>query len=238
MPSLMRKISLYQSPVPLFEKYGLEREIENIYDKVVALKSGGHLVIEQMESLVAVDVNTGKFIGKKNLEDTALITNLEAAREIARQIRLRDIGGIIIIDFIDMENMDHRKKVLQTLHDQMQKDKAKFDILGMSDLCLVEMTRQRVRKSVERVSFQTCPCCKGKGIVKSPLTMAIETLRKVKSHIAKTHAKTLEIVVHPDVAMRLFNEERNLITDLERQTGTKIAIKPEITFQVEEIQMR
>lgn len=235
MPGMIKKIECYDAQVPLFEARDIEKEIEKIYNKYVYLKSGGHLIIEQMESLVAIDVNTGKFTGKKNLEDTVLKVNLEAAEEIARQVRLKDLGGIIIVDFIDMYNRDQRRKVLQTLHDNMLKDKSKFDILGMSELCLVEMTRQRVRRSVEGSSHQTCSYCKGRGTVKSSWTMAIWTLRKVKSYIKKTHQKNIEISLHPDVASRLFNEDRLLLTDLEKQTGVKIAIRPEINFAVEDI---
>ena len=169
------------------------------------MKSGGYLVIEPTESLVAIDVNTGKFKGKKRLEDTAFLTNMEAAREVARQIRLRDLGGIVIIDFIDMESYQNRKKVRIALTEAMKRDKAKYNILPVSELGLVEMTRQRLRKSLESVAYQICPYCEGRGTIKSITTMSIKALRMLKKYFVDTRKKEAQLLVHPDVAARLLN---------------------------------
>ncbi|HTL70434.1 MAG TPA: Rne/Rng family ribonuclease, partial [Candidatus Eisenbacteria bacterium] len=167
VPNLHSKLQLYTGEQPIFQANGIQREIEKIYEPRASLKNGGHIVIEQTEALVSVDVNTGKFTGKVNLEDTAYKTNCEAAREIAKQIRLRDLGGIIIIDFIDMDLPEHRRSVLKILEDSLRRDRAKTSVLNLSQLGLVEMTRQRMRKSLESASTQQCPYCQGKGIVRS-----------------------------------------------------------------------
>ncbi|MCM8761378.1 MAG: Rne/Rng family ribonuclease [Candidatus Omnitrophica bacterium] len=178
-PQLRQRVRFYNERMPLFEKYDIEKQIEKIYDRIVQLKSGGYLIFDQTESLVAIDVNSGKFVGRKNLEDTAYKTNLEAAEEVARQLKLRDLGGIIIIDFIDMEYAEHRKNVFRALERALENDKAKTKILNISSIGLVEMTRQRVRESIESKSYQKCPYCNGRGIVKSISTVSIELIRKL-----------------------------------------------------------
>ncbi|MFH0763726.1 MAG: Rne/Rng family ribonuclease, partial [Candidatus Omnitrophota bacterium] len=166
-PHLRPRLRFYTERVPLFEKHDIEKQVEKIYDRIVQLKSGGYLIFDQTESLVAIDVNSGKFVGRRNLEDTVFKTNLEAAEEIPRQLKLRDLGGIIIIDFIDMEYPEHRRNVFKTLERNLEDDKAKTKILNISSIGLVEMTRQRVRESIESKSYQKCPYCNGRGIVKS-----------------------------------------------------------------------
>src|SRR3989338_8288133 len=173
-PHLRSRVRFYRGQIPLFERFEIEPQIDKLYNRIVHLKSGGYLIFDETESLVAIDVNSGKFVGKKNLEDTAFKTNLEAAEEVPRQLKLRDLGGIIIIDFIDMEYPAHRKAVFKTLEKQLEDDKAKANILNISSIGLVEMTRQRVRKSMESKSYQKCPYCSGRGIVKSIPTISIK----------------------------------------------------------------
>ena len=235
MPYTRQRIQFYSDSEPLFEKKRIERQIEKIYERKVGLKSGGYLVIEPTESLVAIDVNSGRYIGKKDVEDTVFAVNMEAAKEVARQVKLRDLGGIIIIDFIDMKLMEHRKKVFRALEQELKKDKAKTNILRISELGLVQMTRQRSRKTLESVVCQECPYCKGKGVVKSVQTMAIAAIRKIKGffHLNRS-VKKIEVIVHPDVASRLFNEDRDSIVYLERRYGVRINIKPDPLFHVEE----
>ena len=225
LPNLRSRVQLYLSDLPLFEKRGVEDEIAKIYDRKVLLKSGGYMMIEPTESLVAIDVNSGKFTSKRDPEETAYLINLEAAREIARQMRLRDIGGIIIIDFIDMKGAQHRKKVFDVLNEALRRDYAKTDISTVSELGLIEMTRQRVRKSFEKVVYRSCPYCQGKGLVKSSATMAISALRKIKKVLQETNKKTVIVFAHPDVTSCLVNENRQSIYNLENKFRAKILIR-------------
>ncbi len=236
-PHLRPKVELYEGDIPLFDRKLIEKEIEKIFERKVCLKSGGYIVIEPTEGLVAIDVNSGKFIEKKNLEETAFATNMEAAREIARQIRLRDLGGIIVIDFIDMAQAGRRRKVFEALIDSLKRDKAKTDVSPLSELCLVEMTRQRMRRSVESVSFKECPYCQGKGLIKSVSTISIQSLRKVKKFLKETKKKQVELHVHPEVASRLFNEDRPAIESIERVFKGKIIVKADPILHVEDIKI-
>lgn len=237
-PQMRSRVEYYRQDVPLFEKRGLEQEIDRIYNRKVHLPSGGTVVIEQTEGLVAIDVNSGKFIGRRNLEETAFITNLEAAKEIPRQIRLRDLGGIIIIDFIDMNNQAHRQRVFNALQNAMRLDKAKTNLIFLSEFGLVEMTRQRVRRSLESVSFQECPTCEGRGRVRSVLTVSIEALRKIKSAFQTSHKKTVEVTVHPDLASRLFNEDRPSIAQLESRFRGRVVVKADATLHLETVKVQ
>lgn len=226
-PQLRDRIEWYHEDAPLLERRGLEPELERIFHRKVELPSGGHCIIEQTESLVAIDVNSGKFIGRRNLEETAFVTNMEAAEEIPKQIRLRDLGGIVIIDFIDMLSQSHRQKVFNVLQNVLRRDRAKTNISFISEFGLVEMTRQRIRKSLESVSFQECPSCQGRGSVRSVLTLAIMALREAKRVFQKSHCRALELVVHPDVAARLQREDRNGVGTVERQFHGRIQITGE-----------
>ena len=238
MPHLRRRIQLYSDIQPLFENKRVEEKIEKIYDRKVPLKSGGSLIIEQTESLVAIDVNSGKYVGKKDLEDTVFTVNMEAAKEVARQVKLRDLGGIIVIDFIDMVSGDHRKKVFDALEEEVKKDKAKTNILKISELGLIQMTRQRSRKPFESVVYQVCPYCQGKGATKSVRTMAIIAMRQVKTFFnSNRNAKKIEIAAHPDVASRLFNEDRSYIDGFQRQYRVVINIKPDLSLHVEQVKI-
>src|SRR5688572_29528497 len=183
MPALAPKVKLYQKEYPILEEYGVQSEIDKALRSKVWLKSGGSIVINPTEALVAIDVNTGRYVGKKTtgrLEDTILKTNLEAAKEIVRQIRLRDLGGIIVLDFIDMEEKKNRQKVLQAVEQELRKDRAPSKALQVSDFGLVIITRKRVKQSLERVLTEPCPYCAGSAVIKSSATICYEILSEVK----------------------------------------------------------
>jgi len=203
----------------------------------VALKKGGSIVIEQTESLVAIDVNTGSFTGKKNLEDTAFKTNLEAAEEIPRQLMLRDIGGIVIIDFIDMEVKEHRDKIYHVLQEELKPDKAKINIRGISQFGVVEMTRQRMHKSIESTSHVECPYCGGRGVVKSAETIAIETARKIDkilSRSKKRHTR-IEVLSHPHVHDALVSNQAKMLGDIQRRHRCKIELREDSNKHLEDV---
>jgi len=233
-PKLRKKIFFYRSRTPLYEKFGIEKLIEGIFRRKVFLKNGGHIVLEQTESLMAIDVNTGKYTGKKNPEETAFKTNMEAAEEVARQIMLRDIGGIIIIDFIDMMEKSHRKRVYDTLENTFKKDKAKINILTISPIGVVEMTRQRVRKSLESVSFRECPYCNGMGRVKTEATIAIDAFRTLQRQLREKRAREISLVAHPDVILQIETSFGSLLRTLERKFRKKITLKRDSRIHVEE----
>ncbi len=235
LPGQTVDFTLHQDRVPLFEKFNIEKEVERTFQRNVFLKSGGYIVIEQTEGLVAIDVNTGKFTGTRNLEETVYRNNLEAAGEVARQLRLRDVGGIIIIDFIDMEYADHRRSLFRTFKDAVRRDRAKTNILKMSELGLVEMTRQRLRPSLESAVYNSCTYCEGKGMVKSPTTMGIQTIKELRKSLGHTRGKILNAYVHPTVAERLLNQEKKILESLERQTSSRISVFPDPALHVEDI---
>lgn len=236
-PHLRAKVELYEGDIPLYDRKMIEKEVEKIFERKVPLKCGGYIVIEPTEGLVAIDVNSGKFTEKKSLEETAFAVNMEAAREVARQIRLRDLGGIIVIDFIDMMQAGHRRKVFEALNDSLRRDKAKTDVSPLSEICLVEMTRQRMRRSVESMSFRECPYCEGRGLIKSVSTVSIQALRKVKKYLKETKKKQVELHVNPEVTSRLFNEDRPAIESIERTFHAKIIVKADPLLHVEEIKL-
>ena len=183
MPAMLPRVKLYTSDFPIFEEYGVQAEIDKALRSKVWLKSGGYIVINQTEALVAIDVNTGRYVGKKTagrLEDTILKTNLEAVKEIVRQIRLRDLGGIIVLDFIDMEDKKNRQKVLQAVEQELQQDRAPSKALQVSDFGLIIITRKRVKQSLERLLTEPCPYCSGTGTIKSSATICYEILNEVR----------------------------------------------------------
>jgi ribonuclease G len=235
-PHLLGRLKLYRERTPIFDKFGIEQQVEKIYGRQVHLKSGGYLVFDETESLVAIDVNSGKSVREKSLEETAFKTNLEAAREIPRQLKLRDIGGIIIIDFIDMEMHGHRKTVFRTLEKELEDDKAKTKILNISSIGLVEMTRQRVRRSIEGKTYRRCPYCSGRGIVKSPSTVSLELARRLE-HMLLEPSRSREIFVrlHPDVAAFLYTSKTNIIKPLEKQFRKTIRIIEDPKLHIEEM---
>ncbi len=222
-PKLLDKIELYDGTEPLFEAYGIELDIQRALGRRVWLKSGGYIVIDQTEAMTVIDVNTGKFVGKEDLEDTILKTNLEAVKEVAYQVRLRNLGGIIIIDFIDMERAENREKVFNAFVEAMSRDRAKSTISNISELGVVQMARKRVRESMGRILCETCPYCEGKGFVKSPRTLSYEILRKVQ-RIARHGGKKIVITAHPAVAELLSYDERHGLEDLEAKHGVKIIV--------------
>jgi ribonuclease G len=226
MPRLKSNIVLYSEKEPLFDHYAIEEKIAKALDRRVWLRSGGYIIIERTEALTAVDVNTGRFVGKRNQEDTIVRTNLEAAAEVVRQLRLRNAGGIIIIDFIDMEKEGNRKKVYEALKEALKKDKARTNILKISELGLVEMTRQRTRESLENQLLTPCPYCEGRGRIKSPVTIAYDVLRAIKKQQANLeNGKNIIVRLHPDVANFLYDEKNNSLDNLEREINHKIIIK-------------
>ncbi len=223
-PKLLGKIELYEDSEPIFDAFGIELDISRAIGRKVWLKSGGYIVVDQTEAMTVIDVNTGKFVGKEGLEDTILKTNLEAVKEIAYQIRLRNLGGIIIIDFIDMEKLENREKLFNAFSDAMKRDRAKNTILHISELGLIQMTRKRVRESLGRTLCATCPYCEGKGFVKSPDTLTYEILRSIKK-MARHGSTKIIITAHPLVAELLSDEEMLGIEDLEKQFGVKVIIR-------------
>jgi ribonuclease G len=219
-------IELYDEEEPIFDHYGLEVEISRALGRKVWLKSGGYIIIEQTEALTAVDVNTGRFVGKHNLEDTILKTNLEAVKEIAYQLRLRNIGGIIIIDFIDMEKEVNRDKVFTALEESLKSDKSKTNILKISELGLVEMTRKRVRESIGRMMCEPCTYCEGRGYIKSKTTICHEIFRELRREMLDIRGTKATVTVHPHVADLLYDEERRGLEELEKSSSGLLRAKP------------
>lgn len=224
IPEAGIKVIYHDSNRPLFDTFGIEAEMAKIYQRKVNLACGGHLVIEQTEALVSIDVNTGKYAGKENLEETAFKTNCDAADVIARQIRLRDLGGIIVIDFIDMEEPEHRREVLRRFRDAVRRDRAKINTYPISELGLIEMTRQRVRPSLERTIYETCSYCDGKGTVKSAATMAIEVIKQIRKKLQHTKSGSIQASVHPAVAERLMHQDSKVIKDIEEEHKKNVLI--------------
>ncbi|MBW2544415.1 MAG: Rne/Rng family ribonuclease [Deltaproteobacteria bacterium] len=200
MPYMKYSIDLYKDSIPIFDHFGIELDISRMLNKKVWLKSGGYIVIEETEALCSIDVNTGKYVGKKNMEETILKTNMEAVREIAYQLRIRNIGGIIIIDFIDMETETNREKIFDALRAEMEKDRNRTNVQKISEFGLIEMTRQRKRKSLSGTMCETCPHCSGRGSVKSRTSVCYEIFRELEREAAYDIAETLCVLVHPDVA--------------------------------------
>jgi ribonuclease G len=224
-PSLVAKVKLFRQGATLFEQFGIEDQIEAALKSKVWLKSGGYIVINPTEALVAIDVNTGRFVGQRNLEDTVLQTNLEAVQEIVRQIRLRDLGGIIVIDLIDMVEQVHREQVFATLENEIKKDRAKIKLLNISEFGLVEITRKRSRANLERLLTQPCPYCAGRGRIKSIATICLN-LRKDLLHLRGRmgHGELL-LRVHPEIARALQQEERAILEELERSLEVKVLLQ-------------
>lgn len=237
MPRLNYCIELYEGDEPVFDAYGLEVEISRALGRKVWLKSGGSIIIEQTEALTAIDVNTGRYVGKHNLEDTILKTNLEAVKEIAFQLRLRNIGGLIIIDFIDMEKEAHREKVHGALEDALKGDKNKTNILKISELGLVEMTRKRVRESIGRTLCEPCSYCEGKGYVKGKLTIIYEVLRELQRELVDLPAGHVTLLAHPEIAGLLVDEERCGLDELEKRYGRAVSINSRPGFHIEQFEI-
>ena len=231
MPEMTERIELYKGDRPIFDLYGVEDEIQKSLERKVPLKSGGYLIFDQTESMTTIDVNTGAYVGQRSLEETIFRTNLEAAVAIARQLRLRNLGGIIIIDFIDMEEEEHRKQVLQALEKSLVADHAKNHISSVSPLGLVEMTRKRTRESLEHMLCSACPTCEGRGFVKTTETVCYEIFREILRQSRQFQFQELMVLAHQDVIERLLDEESAALAELEVHTGKPIRLQTEALYQ-------
>lgn len=236
-PQAGNVIELHEGLEPIFDAYGVEIEIARALGKKVWLKSGGYIIIEQTEALTAIDVNTGKFVGKRNLEDTILKTNLEAAKEIAYQLRLRDIGGILILDFIDMERAANREKVYQAFKEYLRSDRAKTTLTKITDLGLVEMTRKRTRESLGRLLCEPCFYCEGRGYLKSRSTICHEIFRELKRGTQDFQGDTIIVQSHPSIAEMLLDEERPTLEEWEKKSSKKLIVKARDDYHVEQYEV-
>jgi ribonuclease G len=236
-PRYEHLVQLYEGGEPLFDAYEIELELDRALERKVWLKSGGYLVIDQGEALTSIDVNTGRYVGRRSLEDTITKTNLEAVREVVNQLRLRNIGGIIIIDFIDMEQESNREKVWRALQDALRSDRAKSNVLKISELGLVEMTRKRVRESLEQQLTQACPYCEGRGHIKSLTTICHDVLREVRRQGGQLPGERIIICVHPEVADLLASSEAEHMVELERRLQKAIVVKARAGFHVEQFEI-
>ena len=237
VPALADRVTLFTGREPLFEARGIEAELDKALRRKVWLKSGGYIVIDQTEALVAIDVNTGKYVGKRDFEQTILKINLEAVKEIVRQIRLRDLGGIIILDFIDMDREDHRQQVWKALRKALAEDKARTNVLPISELGVVEMTRKRVRQDLLSLLTEKCPVCKGTGGVRSLATIAADLLRKVQARAVDSGSHELIVRLHQEVAAYLQTQERDALERLQTRLDLKITLQsvaegPRETYEI------
>ncbi|MGE3890665.1 MAG: ribonuclease G [Steroidobacteraceae bacterium] len=231
MPEMTGRIELFKSDRPIFDLYGVEEEIESSLNRKVPLKSGGYLMLDQTEAMTTIDVNTGAYVGHRTLEETIFRTNLEASVAIARQLRLRNLGGIIIIDFIDMEEDEHRRQVLQALEKALAGDHAKTNISSVSPLGLVEMTRKRTRESLEHMLCAACPTCEGRSFVKTTETVCYEIFREILRQARQFSFQELMVLAHQDVIERLLDEESAALAELEVHTGKPIRLQTESLYQ-------
>jgi ribonuclease G len=234
MPDLVERIEHYPGERPIFDLYGVEDEIQRAMQKEVPLKSGGYLVIDQTEAMTTVDVNTGAFLGSRNLEETVYRTNLEAAQAVARQLRLRNLGGIIIIDFIDMTDAEHRRQVLRQLEKSLLRDHAKTTVYEFSPLGLVEMTRKRTMDSLERQLCEPCNACNGRGTVKTAETVTYEIFREITRAVRQFEAQKLLVLASPKVVARILEEESNAVAELEEFIGKTIRFQADENYTQEQ----
>jgi ribonuclease G len=230
VPEVAEKIEYYPGPRPIFELYSAEDEIQRALERKVPLKSGGYLVIDQTEAMTTIDVNTGGFVGRRNLEETIFKTNLEAATAIGRQVRLRNLGGIIILDFIDMADPEHQRQVLRMLEKVLEKDHTKTKISGVSELGLVEMTRKRTRESLEHMLMEPCKACQGRGVVKTPETTCYEIFREILREERAYQAGTYLVLASQQVVDRLLDEDSHGMADLEAFIGKAIKLQVESQY--------
>ncbi len=235
MPRSPNVIELYKGPEPIFHKYGIEAEIERINARHVPLSSGGSIVIDSTEAMVAIDVNSGKFRALDDAEETAFQINVEAAKEIARQLRLRDLGGLVVCDFIDMRLDRHKRAVERTLRDELKKHKERARLLRMSQFGLIEMTRQRQRPSIKRSIYSDCPHCRGTGVVKTLETMVLEVVRVLQLAAHKPGVAQVTMTVAPEVALAVLNQRRAVLHALEQETGAVITIQPDPGLGIDQL---
>ena len=227
------QVQLYQGDAPIFDAYGIEMEVSKALGSKVWLRSGGYLIIQQTEALTAIDVNTGRFVGGKNLGDTILRTNAEAVKEIVLQLRMRNIGGIIILDFIDMDRPEDRDAVFFALLEELKKDKAKTSALRISEMGLVQMTRKRTEESLAHKLTVDCPYCEGRGEVKSPITVTYEIIRELVREFARKPTELFQVKAHPQVADRLLEDDREFIEELRIKYNKKVMVKSDVDFHME-----
>ena len=230
LPEVAGMLELYQRRRPIFDLHSVEEDINKALDRNIALKSGGYVIFDQTEAMTTVDVNTGGYVGHRNLEETIYRTNLEAAVSIARQLRLRNLGGIIIIDFIDMEEEEHRDNVLSMLEQSMQRDHSRHQIMPLSPLGLVEMTRKRTRESLQHVMCEDCPSCNGRGFVVTAETVCFEVFREVSRQSRQFEFEQAMVLAHQSVIELLLDEQAHSLAKLEKQTGKSIRLQPESLY--------
>ena len=236
-PELLSRVKLYQAETALFDEYDIEAEIRNLFKQRVDLPTGGYLIIQPTEALISIDVNTGRYTGKKDPESTIFKTNVEAAREVARQLRLRDVGGIIVVDFIDMETRGNRDKVLHELRTHLGRDRARTKAFAVSELGLIEMTRQRVRPSLWQSMTADCPTCTGTGRVFRPEVVVRRMERSLKRAGADHKERQLAVRLHPEVALYLVEQEPNFLRQLEKQTGLELEVRDDPMMRLDEFRM-
>ncbi|MBS1983776.1 MAG: Rne/Rng family ribonuclease [Bdellovibrionales bacterium] len=238
LPRFKKRIELHTDKTPLFELHGIETEITRAVARKVWLKSGGYIIIDETEALTTIDVNTGRFVGRRNLEDTILQTNLEAVKEIAYQIRLRNLGGIIVLDFIDMDRVQNRDRVYQSFLEELRKDPVRTNVLPISQLGLIEMTRKRTQESLRQKLTSACQYCEGKGFVKSRDTVAYEILRECqRESVNAPDSQALAVYCHPAIAEIFAEEERVSIEELEKKLGRRVTIKVDPNLHLEEYEI-
>ncbi|WP_113907038.1 ribonuclease G [Aliidiomarina celeris] len=234
IPDLTHKVEIYEGDRPIFDLFDVENEIQRALDRRVTLKSGGSLIIDQTEAMTTIDINTGAFVGHRNLEDTIFNTNVEATQAIARQLRLRNLGGIIIVDFIDMQNEDHKRRVLHSLEVALAKDRARTSISGFTSLGLVELTRKRTRESIEHVLCSECPVCKGRGTMKTVETVCYEIMREIVRVNRAYDADQFVVYASNEVSERLLNDESHALAELEVFVGKQVKVKTEPMYHQEQ----
>lgn len=239
MPRYKQNIILYEEPKPLFDLYDIELEVSRSLDRKIWLKSGGYIVMDEAEALVVIDVNTGRFVGKKDLEDTILKTNLEAVKEIAHQLRIRNCGGIIIIDFIDMEKESHREKILEALKEEVIKDRGKVNVMSMSALGLVELTRKRTRPSLIKTLCEPCNYCDGHGYIKRKSTVANEIFRELEREIGMLDNPKSQLVVHcrSEIVDWIYEFEGKTLEQLEKKLKKSVTFKIEASYHIEQYEL-
>lgn len=236
-PKLQNRISYYDGQAPLFETHGIDIEINRALDKKVWFRSGGYIIIETTEALSVIDVNSGRFVGKNDLEETIFKTNMEAVKEIAYQLRLRNIGGIIIIDFIDMEDAAHREELFNSFKEAVKKDKSRINILKLSEFGLVQMTRKRNCENLNQMMCEPCHYCAGEGVLKSRRTICYEIFRKISRKARGHRGSSVTLTVHPRVADMLLKEEESVTNELEQEIGKRLTIVPSKKFHIEKYEI-
>lgn len=235
MPSFASPVRIDDAPIPLFTRFKLEQVIENLYRRSVPLSSGGSIVVDQTEALVAIDVNSGRFKDNDNLEETAFVTNCEAAVEVVRQLKLRDLGGVICIDFIDMRSDRHRQHIEQLIREGLRGSRARTRVARMSKFCVLELTRQRVRMSLTRSHYRPCPTCDGSGLIKTAESMGLSVVRQLRHKVAMGGKKPISVCVHPDVATYLRTTKKKALADLKKQLGQTITIRRDRTLRLDSV---